>query len=143
LVALSLNENGGSVDYNVKEEDRPRDPRRRFDGEGFREFVRGRLFGRLRVLSIQAGEQDGRRGVSWLGDAAMKELADSPRAANLLALDLGNQRVGDAGLRALAESPHLRRLRSLNLWRNEITDAGANLLADPDCLPALRSLDLR
>jgi hypothetical protein len=82
------------------------------------------------------------------GDAVAEIFARSPRAANLLHLDLGNHNLTDGGLRALAESPNLSSLVSLGLWNNQVgaffdRSPGVEALLRHGNLPRLEALDLR
>jgi uncharacterized protein (TIGR02996 family) len=66
---------------------------------------------RLKHLSFALGE---------VTDAGATALAQWPRAAGLVSLNLVENRIGDRGAEALADSPHLGGLAELNLERNRI-----------------------
>jgi uncharacterized protein (TIGR02996 family) len=55
-----------------------------------------------------------------IGDAGLRDLAKSPRLANLRLLDLSNNWLTDAGAEAILESPHLAKLTRLDLRHNRI-----------------------
>ncbi len=109
------------------------------------------LLGRLRSLSLQgvvppavARPWPDRGDHEWrIGPAVARCLAESPRSADLRALDLGNQSIGDAGLKALADSPHLAGLTELRVWHNDVSAAGAKALLASKTLRGLGRLDLR
>jgi uncharacterized protein (TIGR02996 family) len=117
----------------------------RLNAAGARALAEGPLLAQLRLLSLQGPGSSSwpERKNDWIGDRGAQALADSPQAARLAYLDLGNQRVGDAGAKALAASRHLANLMTLGLWNNQITDAGAKALAKSKRLARLVSLDLR
>jgi uncharacterized protein (TIGR02996 family) len=116
--------------------------------EGFANFVRGPLLGRLRLLDL-AGNHVGLPGVQalaespqaanlvsltlascYLTDEALATLAGSPHLARLCVLSLRSNAFGDAGARALAASPHLNRLHTIHVWNNDaLTDKGRQALA--------------
>jgi uncharacterized protein (TIGR02996 family) len=77
-----------------------------------------------------------------IADAGAKLLADSPRAANLVHLDLGYTTLTAKGVLPLAKSSHLTRLRFLNLEGNKIGDPGVKMLAKSPILAGLRCLNL-
>jgi uncharacterized protein (TIGR02996 family) len=77
-----------------------------------------------------------------VADAGAKLLAESPRTANLLHLDLGYTTLTAKGVLSLAKSPHLKRLRLLNLEGNKIGDPGVQVLAKSPILAGLRCLNL-
>src|SRR5262249_20233236 len=72
--------------------------------------------------------------LSWgrIDDKGVQSLANSPRLARLVVLDLRlNLKIGDIGARALARSPHLMRLQSLLLSnQSRITESGKQALND-------------
>jgi uncharacterized protein (TIGR02996 family) len=116
-----------------------------YNPTGMRAFVAGKLLAQLRVLNLQ-GPSSGswpEREDDWLGDDGVTALAQSPNAAGLIHLDLGNQRVGSPGVEALARSPHLAGLRWLGLWKNRVGAGGARALIGAGALPQLDTLDLR
>lgn len=77
-----------------------------------------------------------------IGDAGAMLLAESPRVANLLHLDLGYTTLTAKGVLPLAKSPHLTRLRLLNLEGNKIGDPGVQVLAKSPILTGLRCLNV-
>jgi uncharacterized protein (TIGR02996 family) len=98
------------------------------------------LLSGLRWLSLSnRGGKDG----SPVGSEAIRRLAASPAAAQLVRLDLSNNHVDDCAARALATSPFLGNLAALGLGRNRIGADGAAALATSDSLSALTFLDLR
>jgi uncharacterized protein (TIGR02996 family) len=77
-----------------------------------------------------------------IADAGAKLLAESPRAANLLHLDLGYTTLTAKGVLPLAKSPHLTHLRHLNLEGNKIGDPGIQMLAKSPIVTGVRCLNL-
>ena len=77
-----------------------------------------------------------------IGEEGAQLLAESPRVANLLHLDLGYTTLTAKGLVMLGKSPHLTRLRHLNIEGNKVGDAGIQLLAKSPILAGLRVLNL-
>src|SRR5262249_53104791 len=77
-----------------------------------------------------------------LADADVQALAESPRVANLLHLDIGYTALTAKGLLALGKSPHLARLRHLNIEGNKVGDPGIQTLAKSAILAPVRVLNV-
>jgi uncharacterized protein (TIGR02996 family) len=77
-----------------------------------------------------------------VGDEGAKLLAESPRVANLLHLDLGYTSLTARGLLTLSKSPHLARLRHLNIEGNKVGDPGIQTLAKSNILAPVRVLNV-
>ncbi len=100
----------------------------------------GNLLAGLRWLSLSnRGGYDS----SPIGNEAIRCLATSPAAAQLIHSGPEQQRARRPLPPALATSPHLGNLASLGLWHNHIGAPGAAALATSDALGALTFLDLR
>lgn len=89
---------------------------------------------RLQHLSI--------RMETWIGDAELIKLAETPLLAGLLSLDLGQAQITLEGVRALAASPHVAGLRLLRLSFLPIGDEGARIVAASPHLASLTTLAL-
>jgi uncharacterized protein (TIGR02996 family) len=77
-----------------------------------------------------------------LEQAAVLELANSPKLANLSVLRLNSCKIGPIGVRAIAESPHLTRLTELALFDCDVGLDGARALAESANLANLKTLEL-
>ena len=76
------------------------------------------------------------------GQAAIRDLCQSPLLERIVSLDFNRCGIGDAGAEAIASSSHLGRLAWLDLRYNQITKKGLEALAASKSLPRLRWLDL-
>jgi hypothetical protein len=65
-----------------------------------------------------------------MGDTGAKALANSPRLAQLVEIDLWNTGVSDAGVKALVTSPYLTSLSTLTVWGTRLTREGAAEVKD-------------
>jgi Ran GTPase-activating protein (RanGAP) involved in mRNA processing and transport len=84
---------------------------------------------------------------NYVDDASLRLLVESPSAAGVTALEVGDSQasdrdVTDEGARALAASPHLTRLRSLDLSCTAVTAAGLGALLDSPHLTRVEALQL-
>jgi uncharacterized protein (TIGR02996 family) len=93
---------------------------------------------RLRALRLYTFYQQG----GGIGPEGAGLLARSPRLANLIELEVGDNLLGYEGVRALASSPHLAGLRVLGLSENFCGEEGARALASSPYLRGLTDLVL-
>jgi hypothetical protein len=99
-------------------------------------LARSRHLTRLRLLDL---------GGHHIGDAGLKDLAESPIARPLEHLDVSYNEIGsigESGITAVVESPYFDRLRVLNLARNAISPLAADALAHWPQLEQMEVIDL-
>ena len=77
-----------------------------------------------------------------LGPEGAAKLAQSPKLATLIQLDLSADLLDEQGAKALASSPYLNNLTTLNLWSNQLSDEGAKAIASSSHLKHLTKLGL-
>jgi Leucine-rich repeat (LRR) protein len=104
------------------------------DGEGFADFVKGRVIERLEELNLSANK---------LRDNDIKVLASTPKLSSLRVLRLSQNLIGDEGAKAIAESTTLTNLTHLYIGRNPLGNDGAQALTETKTLKNLKVLVLR